>query len=799
MRHLHQGVLLGILCSIMLLGQADTEVLYEQCVKKDSFGNPSKLIVDLYATTIPVVDGIKLVHQSSHYQGRYEYNIADHTIANKPVISNIKSYKSDYALPEAVYQAQSQLSKQNRESGWFFRVRKVDHDWGFFESKTNRQLKQYLDYCVHCQVKYGMDICAKKDLLGKSAKKFEKELLGNESLSTETIKELLKEYLSSCKKEKKENIELQQSVMAEVRSREKEELAAVKKQIEKELDGQRKIEQKKLEAQKEEKHKKYIAEQHKQVKDDLYWLDLPEELQEQRDVALEQSELESYKQYQELYELDPLSCGYLQAKGIQCREYESCYGTALQQQYHQEIIKLIKDLAYQELHLKNKTCFFDHSMNFAQATGELNRKNSVPSAGIVSWIANTLCQIGKEFCLRPWDYIKAVGQGAADSVVDVAHMMTHPDELIYGLGQMLYFAIETAAIAEAMAEYPIEAKNAFDNRCSEIHSSLSGMQKDFLDLDGPARIRSLTKFGSDFLLTPKLMHACGCLLSGVASKVKKAALEKSGFHLLSELGLEQGSLQELMHHTKELEPAAEHRVVKRVTTEFMEAEKAIGGATGLAFVVAQLKDVMKRAQKVLNKQGAIPLAHKKIKDELKFVLNALEKELKHVELEKLRRLYGQKKIDGKEVRLALDHILNFSLGVKKSRDSGGFVLKVGGGHLSGVCEALEQTGLVEIVGKKTYPNGVVDYRLKNGLSGQIFKEPKTMFPEDWSVAKILKVTWEVYEDTSLKIKDAKGGKLSKVKIIDDIEIAVYWSEKGKDVQLSNYIHSSMPYIKTGKS
>ena len=798
MKHLHQGVLLGILCSIMLLGQVDTGVVYEQRIQGDSFGNPCKLIVDLYATHIPVVDGIKLLHQSTYYQGRYEYDIADYTIASKPVTSNIKSCKSDYVLPEVVYQAQSQLSQQKKESGWFVRARQIPHEPGFFESMSNEQLEQYVQYCQYCKLMYGMDVCAKQKLLSQSAKKFEKELLENNGLSTKAIRQLLDEYLSCHKKEKKENIELQQSVMAEVRSREQQELAVVKKRVEQELKQQRNIEQKKLEAQKEETYKEYVAEQHKQIKDELYWLDLPKGLQEERDQALWQSELEGYRQYQQLYELDPLSCGYLQAKGIKFRQYESCYGTALQQQYHQEIVELIKDLAYQELHLKNKTCFFDHSMNFVQATEELNRKNSITSAGIVSWIASTLCQIGKEFCLHPWDYIKAVGQGSVDSVVDVAHMMTHPGELIYGLGQMLYFAIETAAIAEAMADYPIEAKDAFDQRYELITTGLKAIKKDFLDLDGPARIRSLTKFGSDFLVTPKLMHACGGLLSGAASKLKKAALEKSGFDLLTELGLEKSSLQELMQHTKELEPAVEHGVAKRATAEFMEAEKVIGGASGLASVIAQLKDVMKRAQKVLNKDGAIPLAHKKIKDELKFVLNALEKELKHVELEKLRRLYGQKKIDNKVARMALDHILNFEFNVEKYNAVQGYVVEVSGGHLSGVCEALEQTGLVEIVGKKTYPNGVVDYRLKNSLNGLIFKEVKSVFPQSWGAEKILKATWEVYEDTSLKIKDAKGGKLSKIKVIDGVEIAIYWSEKGKDSQLLSYVHSSMPYLKRGK-
>ena len=795
MWHFYKRVSLGILWSVILLGQVDTQVVYEQHVQRDSFGNPCKLIVDVHATNIPVVDGIKLLHQSSHYQGRYEYDIADHTIASKPVVSTIKSHTLDLSAPKVSYQSQPQPLQQEKESGWFARAREVQHDSGFFESMSNEQLKQYLDYCLHCQVKYGMDVCTKQKLLSKGAKNFEKELLENDGLSIAAVKELLKEYLSSRKKEKKENIELQQSVMQEVRSREQQELAVIRNRIEKELERQRKAEQEKLERQKEETYKKYVAEQHKQIKDDLYWLDLPEQLQEHRDQALWQSELEGYKQYQELYELDSLSCGYLQAKGIGFREYESCYGTALQQQYHQEIIDLIKDLAYQELHLKNTTCFFDYSINFVQATGELNRKNSVTAAGIVSWIANTLCQIGKEFCLHPWDYIKAVGQGAADSVVDVAYMMTHPYELIYGLGQMLYFALETAAIAEAMAEYPVEAKDAFEQRYELIATGLKAMKKDFIKLDGPDRIRALTKFGSDFLVTPRLIHACGCLLSGAASQVKKAALEKSGFDLLSEFGLEQGSLQELIHHTKELEPAAEHGVVKRVTTEFMEAERAIGGASGLASVVAQLKDVMKRAQKVLNKDGAIPLAHKKIKDELKFVLNALEKELKHVELEKLRRLYGQKKIHNKVVRMALDHILNFSLGVKKSRDSGGFVLKIGGGHLSGVCEALEQTGLIEIVGKKTYPNGVVDYRLKNGLNGQIFKEVKSAFPESWSAEKIFNAAWNVYEDTSLIIKTSEKGQLFKAKAIDGLKVVVYWGQKGKGSQVSDYINTIYPVIK----
>ena len=61
--------------------------------------------------------------------------------------------------------------------------------------------------------------------------------------------------------------------------------------------------------------------------------------------------------------------------------------------------------------------------------------------------------------------------------------------------------------------------------------------------------------------------------------------------------------------------------------------------------------------------------------------------------------------------------------------------------------------------------------------------------------KILNASWNVYEDTSLTIKKSERGQLFKTKTIDGLKVVVYWGQKGKRNQVSDYINTIYPVIK----
>lgn len=120
------------------------------------------------------------------------------------------------------------------------------------------------------------------------------------------------------------------------------------------------------------------------------------------------------------------------------------------------------------------------------------------------------------------------------------------------------------------------------------------------------------------------------------------------------------------------------------------------------------------------------------------------------------------------------------------------LLEITGGHLPGVCEELEKTGLVKIVNKNRLSTGVTDYILQNCLTGEIFSKSKTVFPLGWTEEKIVKSVWTIYEDPLLKVEKTGSGKFFKVGIIENINIQVLWSEKGKSNQVLDFIHTMYP-------
>jgi len=297
-------------------------------------------------------------------------------------------------------------------------------------------------------------------------------------------------------------------------------------------------------------------------------------------------------------------------------------------------------------------------------------------------------------------------------------------------------------MTESVAAYPCqETHEVYQQRASQIHSTLSALQQEFIDLDGPGKLQAMTKFGADFYIPVKITHACGYLLSGLCSRSQGVrTLEGAAAMMTDEFGVVD-TFEELVAKAEQLEPAIEQGVVKQSNAEFMQAEKAIGSSRA---VPRPLKVLLDEIQTKHN--GVIPVYCRTLRKECKEILKLVEQEFKKRNLEKLntlRQLYGQKKIDGRLVKLSFDHICNVELGLQYSSEHGGFILKVGGGHLPGTCEALEKIGLVKVINKKQLATGTIDYIIQDICSGKL--STKTELAVTWTEEKLLKAVWEIFD------------------------------------------------------
>lgn len=778
-----RGILGTVLlfCTVFLQAKVDIQEQSSYQITYDQFGNPCKLLIDSTRIITPVFDGVLLHDQQEMYSSQQEFLIHDFIIQEnkneQKFSAQLPKYKSKYTNESNRF-----LQPQNRtfQSGFFARATIVLHQCGYFESMSDNEFWAYCLYDRYCKLLYHMDICAKIEMMNLSCDTFKKKLLQNPKLSERAVLELLHDYLSNCNQSKQKFIDLKTDVTEAVNQRVQQKSNANKKILQQKIDDQKAIAQQEIQSNCIVQQKQFLKQQHTEV-ESLHWINmhLTEDVIEQRTLALEQAHDEDYKQYDQQYELDTLACGYLISNNIDYLPYKQCYGTALQQQYHQEICDIFTQAAHQQfnitkyLHHNNQSLFLEHASNFAQGAYETNIKNLISVTATLCTIGSTCIDICKDMYDRPIAYGKAVAEGIVESAVDLSKIFLHPFQTMYGLGQMIYFVIETVAIADINVHFPNCCKLAWQKRRDQILGAVEKMQQDFSKMDGPERLKVITKFGADFYLTPKLTHAVGYLLSGTGSAIKSALINRCI------------TTEEVAQAAQEIELVTEHGVIQQAVTEFTEAEKI---ATAAHFVPRSLPILIEEICTTFN--GVIPFHCTALYKEFNLALKLFEKQLHIAELAKFQKILGQKNIAGKLVRLALNHMCSVELSLIESAEHGGYIIKFGGGHLPSTCESLAKSGLIKILSKKRLASGAVHYQLRSILKGKPFF--KTEFPSGWTAEKLAKAAWEVYENESLLKDFTQDGKFCKTGFFENVELKVIWSQKGKGKQIIDYINTAMP-------
>ncbi len=500
----------------------------------------------------------------------------------------------------------------------------------------------------------------------------------------------------------------------------------------------------------------------------------------QRQEALIQTIDQGYAQYYQEYNLDPRTIAYLASCGIDYKEFQSFSGTALQQQLHAEICDNLSQAATTQTQLPYQNNLLTSVVDFADAAHYANKNNQVLLASqlldVNCYLLKVNHQIITSILNDPIAYVKAAVSGIENGTLEALNMAAHPSETIKGLGKTLYYVLETASLnfSEVVQQHPEVLEPIRDQRNAEIAQGLKHLGEKFENARGPERFEALVEFGTNFVVSGKIIQAVG----GVCGAIKSNATVLRTIEGAASMIEDEKIVEQVIQATEKVEVAVQENIAKNVTTELVEA-----GTKHTFFNIDHFIEEFR------NIDGVIPIENKIFKDKFQAALEQLEKNLKDPMLEQVKKLYGKKIIDNKEIRVDLDHICNFELGLKESKEAGGYILHIGGGHLPGVCEALEQTGLVNIISKEKLPTGGIHYVMENAFTGKSIK--KTVFLEGWTTEKIAQAVWDIYHNDSA-VTMCGNGKFTKRGNFDGCELNIYFNISGNGGKIIENIVTCLP-------
>ena len=270
---------------------------------------------------------------------------------------------------------------------------------------------------------------------------------------------------------------------------------------------------------------------------------------------------------------------------------------------------------------------------------------------------------------------------------------------------------------------------------------------------GPQRVEAITRFGADFVVPGKIIHAVGGICGAVRSQTKiMRTLEGAAFVLADELGFEEVS-QELILATEQLEIAAQENIANNLAAELMEAEKGIEKATRIISESKSAPSLPVRC-KLLSFQDSFDQLKKfgykiSTKDQAVDLYNNVDYYLKQacskvntkIEAALLEECTTMQQIAGSadmSVCMDIEHMVNVKYELILDKTKSFHTVKLKGGHLAGTMTKLEQEGLVIIESCLEFGNGCKEYEVIDLCTGGKFTH--TEFPSHWNVEKIAQET-----------------------------------------------------------
>lgn len=738
----------------------------------DVAGNPIGLKIQMRQIVVPVVDGMRMEWQKEERVVEQIFSIHNQTkieeTENSPSVQIIKSEAEPYRLQQA--RSSSLLFHKQQEIGFFSSVKMMPHQATAFESMSNHDVMMAVLYDRYCRAWYHMSSSQKYNMMGLGYEKFEQKLLSDQSLQDCAVWELWREYKDKRLWNVGDQKQIrEQSICRELGQRQKNRQQEIEELFSKKVQQEKyKAEQKLLQAHQEKRlikgkavqasyeSLKQFSQEHGIVCDEFL---------QTGDCALEASRLHCYEQYEMHYELDDQTRGYLLYKNIDYAELELFVGTDLQQEFHAQTCKIFKDAAQLQSKMFYESELLTGASLFSVAAYETNKQELTAATGALCWAGAQLTKYVAITIDIAQRYGLAVMQGVVESGVDFVHMVTSPCETLCGIGTMLYLILEIAAFEQAAMDFSHDAKVVAlaQQRRDQISNGLHQLVVHCKNMDGPARVKALTKFGADFVVPGKIIGACAYLLGGACSRAKGLRNIKNAMSMLVEdLGAEQ-ALEYAVESVGKI--ANEEGAFTEITAEFLEVENQLSKVNRAA---RPLKAIVDEIRNVYN--GVIPFDRPDLYEEINLALREIMEKINKPVAQALISKYKSKFVEGKNVQMNWSHVTSCGFNLKKYGSKQAFEILLEVSHESGVCALLQDAGIVKITKVEKLYSGCCKYTLENSFNGKVFE--KTEFPVGWSAEKILQSGWNIYEDYSVVTDLARDGKLSKVGLVDNVAVKV---------------------------
>lgn len=428
-------------------------------------------------------------------------------------------------------------------------------------------------YQKYCRMKYHMTPQQKDKLMSTCRyKKFAEKLLSDDTLADEVVLELWQQFCDlkkysfgddqlECEKQIKNELKRRQERRADAAKVKLENICQAKAvQIQQELD---------------EKYRKQIEEfervQQELLTDERRFLqeayELPEcwlqdvasvERSVTRQRAVDQTQLDDFMQHEVAYCLTPRAKAYLKLHDFDPADYGYFLGTALQQQFHQEIISGFERVADLGFQLPCRSNLLQSSLLLADAAHEANQFEQIQ---MVAALSDLMHQVLDTVEIYSFAAVRGLVHGSVAGV----HALCHPIQSVESLARGMYYVFETAALNDCAEEFGFEDLyvDLRDQRNAEIAAALSALGQKISQVSGPEIVEGLCSFGASFYVPGKAITAMGSVLGALQLAVEVVPPVEGTLAVAGEAGQVSNVSADVIQTVQRIEK----EVTKKVTQE----------------------------------------------------------------------------------------------------------------------------------------------------------------------------------------------------------------------------------------
>jgi len=232
-----------------------------------------------------------------------------------------------------------------------------------------------------------------------------------------------------------------------------------------------------------------------------------------RELALQQTENDNFKQYNASHTLTSQAQAYLKLHDIDATHYHNFYGTAVQQQLHNEICSIFEQAATLQRNIPYNSNFLQYSVICADAAHDLNKLEQIQ-------MVVALNNLSFQFLDTVETYSLAAAHGALGGLTNMIVGWAQLPDSISFLAKSLHYVFESCALSSCTLEHGFEDlfTELRDARNEEINIGLQALSQAISDSTGPERVEALVEFAVNFRVPTKILQVLGGVLGVTRSQ-----------------------------------------------------------------------------------------------------------------------------------------------------------------------------------------------------------------------------------------------------------------------------------------